>query len=110
MTWDRCRRPDSRPSPRGCAGVAPPGPATGYGVLVDDAVDAVEVVLQGHEVADGPEVVAEMQVAGGLNARKDPFHVVLRKEGRDRVAATHAGVPVERGVIAGMSGVVKNSA
>ena len=40
------------------------------GVEVDDAVDAVGGVLHVDPVADGPEVVAEMEGAGGLDARK----------------------------------------
>src|SRR3546814_9659979 len=32
-----------------------------------------------REVADGPQIVAEVQVAGGLNARENPFHVLPRE-------------------------------
>src|SRR3546814_5945029 len=46
----------------------------GDGVQIDDTVDALEFVLQGHPVADRPEIVAEMQVAGGLDAREDAVH------------------------------------
>src|SRR6516225_10454498 len=46
----------------------------GQGVQVDDAENAVVVVLQGDPVADGAEIVAEMQVAGRLNAGKDAVH------------------------------------
>ena len=41
-------------------------------VLVDHAVEALVVVLQAREVADRAEIVAEMEIAGGLHARKDP--------------------------------------
>ena len=48
---------------------------------VDDAIDAVVGRLQLDEALDGAEIVAEMQVAGGLDARKDPGcevgHVIL---------------------------------
>ena len=43
----------------------------GDGVLVDDAIDAVVARLQLREAADGAEIVAEMQIAGRLDARKD---------------------------------------
>jgi hypothetical protein len=44
------------------------------GVLIDDAIDAVELVLQPHPVPDGAEIVAEMEVLGGLDAREDAAH------------------------------------
>src|SRR5690606_11129292 len=40
-------------------------------VQVDDAVDAVMRVLQLHEAADRAEIVAEMEVAGRLDAGED---------------------------------------
>ena len=40
-------------------------------VLVDHAVEAFVVVLQAREVADGAEIVAEMEVTRGLHAGKD---------------------------------------
>ena len=40
-------------------------------VLVDDAIDAVVAGLQLRKAADGAEIVAEMQIAGRLDARKD---------------------------------------
>ena len=43
----------------------------GQRMQVDDAVDAVVAVLQRDEVADGAEIVAEMQIAGRLDAGKD---------------------------------------
>ena len=41
---------------------------------VDDAENALEVVLEGNPVADCAEIVAEMEVAGGLNAGEDAAH------------------------------------
>ena len=41
-------------------------------VLVDHAVQALIVVLEPREVADRAEVVAEVEVAGGLHPGKDP--------------------------------------
>jgi len=38
---------------------------------VDDAEDAVVVALERHPIADRAEVVAEVQIAGGLDARED---------------------------------------
>jgi hypothetical protein len=35
---------------------------------IDDAVKTLEIFLQAHEVADRAEIVAEMEVAGRLNA------------------------------------------
>src|SRR5262249_8582434 len=49
-------------------------------VLIDDAIDAVELVLQAHPIADGAEIVAEMEVLGGLDAREDA--VLRRAHGR----------------------------
>jgi hypothetical protein len=43
-------------------------------VHVDDAIDAVVGFLHLHEVDDRAEVIAEMQIAGRLDARKDPFN------------------------------------
>src|SRR6185295_6647370 len=40
---------------------------------IDHAVDARVAVLQPHEVADGAQIVAQMQVPGGLHAGED-FH------------------------------------
>ena len=31
-------------------------------------------VLQPHEVADGTEIIAEMEISGGLDAREDAIH------------------------------------
>jgi hypothetical protein len=40
-------------------------------VHVDDAEDAVMLVLQRHELADGAKIVAQMQIAGRLDAGED---------------------------------------
>ena len=40
---------------------------------INDAVDAVVVPLQSHKLADRSEIVSQMQVAGRLHPRKDPF-------------------------------------
>ena len=44
------------------------------GVQVDDAIEAVVRLLQLDEVDDRAEVIAEMQIAGRLDARKNPFN------------------------------------
>ena len=46
----------------------------GDGMQVDDAEDARVIVLQPHPVPDRAQVVAEMQIAGGLDAREDAVH------------------------------------
>ena len=46
----------------------------GDGVEVDDAIEAVVVLLEGDPVADGAEVVAEGGDAGGLDAGEDALH------------------------------------
>jgi hypothetical protein len=43
-------------------------------VHVDDTVDAVVGLLHLHEVDDRAEIVAEVQIARRLDARKDPFN------------------------------------
>ncbi len=52
-------------------------------VEIDDAVDAVVVVLKGDEFPDRAQIIAEMQVAGRLNAGKyerlEFGHVVLNR-------------------------------
>ncbi|CAB5069099.1 unannotated protein [freshwater metagenome] len=40
----------------------------GQRVKVDDAVEGVALVLADHPVPEGAEVVAQMDVTGGLNA------------------------------------------
>ena len=48
----------------------------GEGVQVDDAEDRVRLVLVGHPLAKGAEVVADVRRTGRLHPRKDPFHRV----------------------------------
>src|SRR5690606_14620620 len=61
-------------------------------VHVDDAVEAVEAFLQLHPVPDGAEIVAEMQVAGRLDAGKDAVHGV-----RPSILGRGGWKPGERG-------------
>jgi hypothetical protein len=46
----------------------------GQRVQVDDAEDAFVIVLQRDPVADRPEIIAEMQIAGRLDAGKNAVH------------------------------------
>ena len=61
-------------------GVAGAGPQVGrvdvegQGVQVDDAVEGVVGVLVGHPIADGPQVVAEVEVAAGLDSGEHAGH------------------------------------
>ncbi|MNT83871.1 hypothetical protein D3C72_2238090 [compost metagenome] len=52
-------------------------------VQVDDAIDAIVVFLQRHELADRAEIIAEMEVARRLYAgeyeRLEFVHVVLNR-------------------------------
>ena len=41
------------------------------GVQIDDAEDAFVVVLNLYPVPEGTEIIADMEVAGRLNARQD---------------------------------------
>ncbi len=43
----------------------------GDGVEVDHAIKAVMLGLERHELGDGAEIIAEMQIAGRLHARED---------------------------------------
>ena len=43
-------------------------------VHVDDAIDAIVRLLQLDEIDDRAEVIAEMQIARRLDARKNPFN------------------------------------
>ena len=43
----------------------------GDGMLVDDAIDAIVARLKLRETPDGAEIIAEVQIAGRLDARKD---------------------------------------
>ncbi len=64
----------------------------GQRVQVDDAEDAFAVVLQCDPVADRAEIIAEMQVAGRLDAGKDAVHAACYRRHRVRVK------PVGRGI------------
>jgi hypothetical protein len=50
---------------------------------IDNAIDTVVVFLQRHELADRAEIVAEMEIAGRLDAgeyeRLEFGHVVLKR-------------------------------
>ncbi len=46
------------------------------GMEVDDAVKSLIDVLVRDPVAERPEIIPEMDVPGGLHARKDPAHAV----------------------------------
>jgi L-serine deaminase len=71
---------------------------------VDDAVDAVIAVLQCHELADRAEIIAEMEIAGGLHSGKDErleaIHDVLEQAvGRPQAldSAKPGGVTISGG-------------
>src|SRR5215217_3093955 len=38
---------------------------------VDHAIDGLMGILERHEASDGAEIIAQMQVAGGFDSRKD---------------------------------------
>ena len=61
----------------------------GQGVVVDDAVDRLVLVLQAHVVADRAEVVAEVDDAGRLDAAERAKRGRGRAGGRDRGRARH---------------------
>ncbi len=42
----------------------------GDGVEIDHAIEAVMLGLERHELGDGAEIVAEMEIAGRLHARE----------------------------------------
>ena len=71
-------------------GLEGPGPqlgridVEGEGVEVDDAVEGVVDVLVGHPVADGPEVVPQVEVAAGLEAGEYSGHGGHRRSPRAR--------------------------
>ncbi len=58
----------------------------GDGVQIDDAIEAFVALLQLDEFDDGAEIVAKMQIAGGLHAGKDALgevrHVMRRLRGQ----------------------------
>jgi hypothetical protein len=43
-------------------------------MVVHDADEALMLLLQFHPVLNGPEVIADMELAGGLNPRENPRH------------------------------------
>ena len=45
----------------------------GQGVVVGDEVEALALVLQGDVLLDGAEVIAQVQLAGRLDAAEDAF-------------------------------------
>jgi hypothetical protein len=45
-------------------------------VQVDDAENALEVVLQLNPVPNGSQIIAEMQIAGRLDAGKNTVHSI----------------------------------
>jgi hypothetical protein len=46
----------------------------GQGVQVDDSMKRIGIVLAVHPIAQCPQIVAEMDFAGGLDARQDAGH------------------------------------
>jgi hypothetical protein len=50
---------------------------------INHAVDALMVILQADKVSDGAEIIAEMEVTGGLNARENTAHDVFAPWGVD---------------------------
>ena len=57
----------------------------GDGVQIDDAIDAVDVVLQLDEPADRAQIVAEMQIARGLHPRKHQGFVSAHRRSKSRI-------------------------
>jgi hypothetical protein len=51
------------------------GPGKGHGMEIHDAEERIVLVLLRHPVAHRPQVVAEVEVTGGLDAAEDalPF-------------------------------------
>jgi hypothetical protein len=43
-------------------------------VIIDDAKKALVCVLQGHPVADGAQIIAEVQLARGLDPGEESVH------------------------------------
>ena len=50
-------------------------PGQGQGVQVDDAIEGIVLVLEVNPMLEGAEVVAEMGVAGRLDAAEDPLPI-----------------------------------
>ena len=55
----------------------------GQCVQVDDAVECVAVMLPGYPLAERPQVVAEVEVAGWLDARQDTWLLLGVHDGDD---------------------------
>ena len=75
----------------------------GNGVEIDDAIDAVVVLLERDEIPYRAQIVPQVQIAGGLNARKNAPHRRLPVSLAIGPATGLAGFPVTgrpRGVIA----------
>ena len=64
---------------------------------IDDAVDAVVALLQGDELDDGSEIVAEVQVAGWLHAREHPLLEAHAGNPADCAAALHVARSPRKG-------------
>src|SRR5262249_16439183 len=58
---------------------------------IDDAEDALEIVLQRDPVADRAEIVAEMQIAGRLDAGKNSVHKASDRGERGWLLASRCG-------------------
>jgi len=67
-----------------------------YRVVVDDAIKAAKTALQLNPIANGAEVVAEMQLARRLNAREDRLHCfgLFRRRARAGQAPRAASGPI----------------
>ena len=71
-------------------------------VQIDNAIDAFHLVLQRDEAFDGTEIIAQMQIAGGLDAGKHP--------GRDGGRCVHGPGRVRpyRGGLWGLAALRRN--
>ena len=68
-------------------------------VLVDHAVEAFVIALQAREVADRAQVVAEMQIAGGLHPGENPALQAAGGVGAEMwIGCRHAGGDVGHGM------------
>ena len=52
----------------------------GDGVQIDDAVDAFVLVLHTHPILERAEIIADVEIAGWLDARKDSWFHAKRGE------------------------------
>jgi hypothetical protein len=96
--------PDGEQVERRVTGVAPEHrrvDLVGEGVQVDHAVVGVAVVLERHPVPEGPQVVAQGEVARGGDAGEDPFHgspwYVQCRGAPDRMRWAFGGCAARRG-------------